>query len=572
MSEDLDFSEFDEKTQITFTETYAEFIKCKGIDTVMVDKKRLIRAHARDVINRETHPNVIEEVKTRLKHVPVNNISSPIVSPHEILNYGSKTSVQQLVDKHVPFLPIYGSFAYSCSCGSGKTIAGLQIINALQCRTLIVSSRNAVNDQWKICIEQMYPDLIIETKGKQTRNGVKIKNPSTLADIYIDTPQYLGAKIEKLSIRPSLIIFDEVHSLLSKGFIRVLLFPLVKVISGEWDELPYMIALSATYPPLNSPGYKSLMKLFGKAFRTESDITKIPVHIWDYYEHFSTVQDDGTHKRLISGIEARGAWDTKYSQLDDNDIVEYFADAIDGVNADINAQIERDRINQTIIDQKSIPKPVDEVTVAKNMLKQLETPTIPAPPTVTAEDIASIDPTDPNHKGIIMTYTIDSSIYAAIYVHHRWNVDVLLIRAVDEPDYYFPRDRYMDFKLKPDITIDTLKDECVGIKCDYKDHLTSACIIVGTFHRLKEGFSVQNITWGICTKFVWSYISRVQLVGRVRRLSNDPELNSHKRILLVSSGVRPSTLKVPRAKKPYKWLYDMTVESTMFKFENYIRI
>lgn len=588
--DDLDFSEYDEKAQHTFIETYTNFIKKKNKDCVRVGKGWMIRANARDILKKGVNDDVIGSIRDNPKDVELNNISVRMGDPHELLGLHGKTSVQTLVDKHIPFLKMYGSFAYSCSCGSGKTIAGLQVMQQLQCRTLIISSRNAVNDQWKVIIEQLYPGMVIECKRVQYRNGKKLKPTEKIdeADVYIDTPQYLGKMVDTLTIKPSLIIFDEVHSLLGTAFIRVLLYPLLKVISGEWDEMPYMIALSATYPPATSKGYKSLTKLFGKAFRTESSITDIPVYIWDYYDHYTTTFKNPKNGAPydIMGQEARGNWDMKYYPLEDHEIIDYFADAIDGVNEEINAIIEKKRqksgrnvihndINGDINDKTSggtCEHGSDNIKPSDGDITSIPNDSMHDHTKCSEEDISLIDPTDVNHKGIIITHSIDSSAYAAMYAHLRWNVNVLLIRAVHEDDIYIPFGNSDTYELTVNTTYQDIVKDNVGIKCNYKDHIADASIIVGTYHRLKEGFSVQNITWGICTKYVWSYISRVQMTGRIRRSSDDPELNARKRILLVMSQRRPSNLRIPKAKKPYKWMYDIEIEKGLFAFENYVRI
>lgn len=586
--DDLDFSEYDQKTEYTFNETYSSFVRSRGSDTVLVDKTRCIRAVARDMLKSDKPENAAakEWILNHPKDVEINNLSRKIKDPHSILKLKEKTKVQELADKHIPYLKYYGSFAYSCSCGSGKTIAGIQFIAGLQCRTLIISSRNAVNDQWKVIIAKMYPKLIIETKRKQYRGLKKLSAGDYVehADIYIDTPQYLARKLDSLTMMPSLIIFDEVHSLLSANFIRVLLFPIVQVMKGDRTELPYLVALSATYPPYASRGYKSLMKMFGKAYRTESTITDIPVYIWDYYDHFrkTVMGKDGKVVEYV-GEDARGNWDFKYKPMEDWQAIEYFAEAIDGTNKDINAeiatlekQVSAIKVDDSVNTDGSVPtlaptpapKPVSIPPKSKSKPK-LDATTLYNVMT----QIKNIDPTDINHKGIIMTYTIDSSAYAAMYCHLRWNVPVLLIRSIDEPDLYITNGPADVFELEPTTTYADIIEANVGTKCNYLQYLDKVPIIVGTFHRLKEGFSVQNITWGICTKFVWSYISRVQLVGRIRRASEDPELNSRTRILMCNTSTRPSNLKVPkRPHQPFKWQYDIDVESAIFEYENYVKI
>lgn len=618
--DDLDCSNFTAVVERKFNTTYGDFIFERSIDSVSVGHKRMMRGQARDFVKDPKYASTLEKIRANPKQVEINNLSVHIEEPHALLGFDEYTSIQRLVLKHIPYFPYYGSFAYSCSCGSGKTVAGLQIIAGLQCRTMIISSRNAVNDQWKCIIEQIYPELIIETKGKQSYGGIKIppKKKVPLADIYIDTPQYLAKKIETLQIKPSLIIFDEVHSLLSSQYIKVLLYPLVKVLNEEWTEIPYMVALSATYPPMNDSGYKSLMKIFGKAFRTESNITKMPVYVYDYYDHYRrTKKDKETGKiEVLMGEKARGRWDQSYNAMDDYDVVEYFADAIDGMNEQINDEIreaamkrkeeeakeekEKKETNEATKDEndkkeESVDENNDEsktcshddnddeneknTTVDENKARTDDNDNVnnehkPITSSLSPlEQITTIDPSDASHKGLIMTYTVDSSVYAAIYCHMRWNVSVLIIRSVDEVDVFIPKDEFLDFEtLSSDITFDYILQNKIGYFGNYMNYVNNASIICGTFHRLKEGFSVQNITWGICTKFVWSYMSRVQLVGRIRRTSNDPELNSHTRILLAAAGVRTSNVKVPNRKAPERWLYDMDIEESLFEYENYIRI
>ena len=505
-------SAYDTSCEITFNNTYSSFIGKKGIDTIMVNKKRILRAEARNFIASSSNEDDTMKtlVKTR-KNVERNNLSSMMEDPFTLLGYDEKTSVQNMVVLHSKMMSVFGSYAYSCSCGSGKTVAGIYLMHKLGCRTMIISSRNAVNDQWKFLIEQLYPNLIIQTKDSQTLNGKDVYRPES--DVYIYSPHWLGPKINDINIKPSLIIYDEVHSLLSPKFIRVLLFPLLKVINGEWNELPYMMALSATYPKASSKEYKSLTKIFGKAFRSESSITKIPVYVWDYYDHYTRETRDG---KILEREEARGKLDKSYYSMNDYESIQYFSDKVD-------------------------------------------------------EDV-EIDPTSTKFKGIVMTYQIKSSVYAALYVHKRWNCNVVLIRSVDESSIFIEKDKYLDFQFDVMVDLQDLVKNGVGVKCEYKDVVDRCSIVVGTFHRLKEGFSVQNITWGICTKFVWGYISRIQLLGRIRRSSNDNELNNKKRIMYVCSGSRPSTMGIPNAREPFKFTYDIDAEMKLFNVENYIRI
>lgn len=515
------YFDFDEYCTVTFDEVYKEFII-----TQMKNKE-----HITDVINGKTrseyrtfHINRLKSnreeaikhlnvLKQNPKLVPQNNISTPIADPFEILGFTDKTDVQLKVEKHSEWMKYYGNYAYSCSCGAGKTLAGIYVMYKLQCKTLIISSRNAVNDQWLRLIETLYPNLIIRTKKGTFKNGKRV--PKVLQpDVCIFSPQYLKNKLD-YDFDASLIIYDEVHSLLSKEFIKVLLFPLLKVNSGKWNELPYMVALSATYPSNSTQVGKEantrINKLFGSVFKFPSIVTRIPVKVWDYRDHYEAFDKSGN---VVKGEQARGSFDNKYEPLDDFETIKYFCDKIR----------EEGRIKIC-----------------------------------------------PEYKGIIMTYTINSSLYAALYAHRFWNCDVVLVRAADESCLLLEKDKNMDFEFNTGVTLSCLRNN-VGVWCDYKDVVDRCSVIAGTVQRLKEGFSVQNITWGICTKFVYNTIPRVQILGRIRRNSNDEELNNHERIFYVCSAQVPTTIGIPHYRGKHRILYDFATERMIFKEENYVRI
>ena len=438
---------------------------------------------------------------------------------------------------------------------------------------MIISSRNAVNDQWFTILSDLYPNLVIEMKRNQKfRAGKRIKS-NVETDIYIFTPHYLITKFKQLTFNPSLIIFDEVHSLLSEQFIKVLQYPMIKINlhlknpakhNVYTDSLPYMIALTATYHSSTSREYKSLSKLFGKADRAQSNIVDIPVHFYDYRTHF---ERRDRHNNLLKGVDARGKFDERYVPMKEYEAIHYLTEL--------------------------------------------------------AEKDDRIDMYDMHHKGIVMTYKVASSVYAAIYIYLRYECGVLLMRAVDEPAVYLEKDVWRDKLMKLDVdsigedgcedgceedgepeceqhTVDTklkqlratyedepiykqfhtityskLRKAKIGIcipSTNYHDVLPNVSIIVGTLQRLKEGFSVQNLTWGICTQFVWSSISRIQILGRIRRNSDDPELNTHPRIMYVHSGRITSTLGNPNTRSGHHVKYNMEYQNNAFHDENYIEV
>ena len=522
-----------EQFKITFDSVYKSFVsKHDRVDVFEGLMRSEFRTKASKLPPEQAKTKLIQ-LKQRPKTIP-QTLNSPFADPFELLGFDTKTPVQEKVIQHANWMPYYGNYAYSCSCGAGKTVAGLYLIHKFQCKTLIISSRNAVNDQWFNLLFTLYPELIIETKegwfNKQhkltSKEKRELSEDDITPDIYVFSPQYLAKYIDTYNLQANLIIYDEVHALLSDEFIKVLLLPLYKVINDEIPELPLMVALSATYPTESTNEGKAsinrLNKLFGSVFKMKSEITKIPVHVWDYRDHYSKVNKKTNE--VITGEEALGKFDGRYVPLDDYQSIEYFCNKISTIEP-------------------------NKITIC------------------------------PEYKGLVVAYNINSSVYMALYVHKYFNCNVLLMRAADELVYLLEKDVNLDYEFDDEITLKKFNDDNVAKKLtDYRmkvggvPAVDTCSIIVGTLQRLKEGFSVQNITWGICSKFVYSTISRIQLLGRIRRNSNNPELNNHYRLFYVVSGTIPSTIGIPNWKGPNKITYDLASEENLFKLENYIRI
>ena len=449
-----------------------------------------LRTHIRDLIIAQQWNKEVS-----FKPPPEYIIDKEMLDPFDTLGISKKTQVQEFVEKHVDDFPKYQAFLYTTSCGSGKTLAGLYAMYKLKCKTLIISTRNAINDQWKQAIEKCFPDLTIMTRE------CKGKVPD--ADVYIYSPQYLATKFEDIDLNVSFIIYDEIHSLLSDVFSKVIAGPYKKVLSGDWKQLPYFIGLSATLPQRGTEERYILEAVFGKPFAPKSNITSIPINVWDYRNSIAELK--------------RGILDLNYKPLEDNDFVKFC-------------------INK--ISQEGPIKPCVE------------------------------------YKGMVMTSTIDSSVWAASYIHNVWHTSTIIIRAADEKCIFFEKDRVIPI-------CNTLEEASnAGELCKLYDRLADASVLCGCFHRLKEGFSVENCTWGIITKFVWSISSRVQMLGRIRRYSTSDAINSRRRIFYVCSGKVPNNLymlkKYSKGRK-YKDLigeakidYNFDYEKRIFEKENVV--
>ena len=435
------------------------------------------------------------------------NSSKLIIDPLE--GFTKLSEIQTKVLKCIPQLPFSGTYCYTAACGSGKTRAALKIIKETKLKTLIISARNAVNDQWLTEIHNLYPNIKATTRLK-----------STEYDIIVTTPQYLCKHLEDFmneldffkNLQVDLIIYDELHSLLSEKFSLVLALPFMMKMKSLFKQIPYLIGLTASLPAKTSADYKIISRVFGIPISTNDDIRSIPIKFIDYRD---TVQ----HK---------GKFDVNYVVPSDEEAFNIFKKYID----------------------KHEIKPTNEF------------------------------------KMIIMCGSISSSIYCAMQAANYYQTNALIIRANNEKDLsvqynklpaYYIDEGDLTAEEKPSYKIeDVLDDNKLQeikflIPCNYHDVIDNCSLIVGTYHRLKEGFNCPNIVYGLCTKFIWSTESRIQILGRIRRKSTNATLNQHERLFLVCSGVIPSNIKNPHRFGPIKLEYDLDRETILFKNENYNR-
>lgn len=464
--------------------------------------------------------------------------------PFELLHMETLTDIQSMVKRYAKAFKYYCTFAFSASCGAGKTLAGIYLMHCFGLKTLIVSSRSAINDQWEAILRSLYPSLRIKTIHSK-----KIEDP----DVYIYSPQYLVQDLSKFPIDADFIIYDEIHSIVSDKFGECVKEPQRLVASKRRSTMPYMLALSGTYPKEST----IISKIFGNYIRTESDITKIQVNVYDY------------HCTALTTII--------------NDIRKMYDD---------NAPKQRSKKLKALHElTKDIPLPISSVSSLSN--EQL----IALDERYNSLDdyefidyilprLPSYDIT-PSHifRGFIITNTIDSSVYAAISTANMYKCTVMLLRSVDEPSYVItPSDCVIE---EPRITLTQayLQDNYERINIS-KQPLTSilekhsVSVICGCYHRLKEGISIENAVWGICTKFIYSTIARTQILGRIRRTSKNEAISSHVRTFIVNSSsvntnehkllnaARKTHTKMDRSKLAP--LYDFSYEDEIFAAENYI--
>lgn len=496
---------------LSFNKSVEKYKKHKNVDVY----KHQLRAYYKDIKDK-TIANYLCNESPKLIPRSLENIENP----YKLMGFKSLTNAQNEMYKKIWMFEAFGSAAFSTSCGSGKTLAGLYIMQHYGLKTLIISARTSINDQWANIVFKLYPQLKIRTiEGlfidgiRRTNTWLKKNNVDPdVADIYIFTPQYLHKKLENYPKDVDLIIFDEVHSMLSDGFSRVITAPM-NIETRE--QLPYMVALSASFPSKNDKNYAKIIKIFGKPILIKSNITDIPVEIWDRRNHFGDL----------------GEFDRKYKPWNDYEMLEEF--------------IKRN--------DKELVEVIKDIEIT------------------------------PEFKGFVITSTIDSSVYGWYLFAKSFGCGCILVRDYNEGYYYIPPNADMtEFEInKLKLTKDSIKNppEFVKKSENIDEFLPEASIIFGTYHRLKEGISIENATWGICTSFLWTISARIQIIGRIRRSSKDEKITNHRRIFIVNSHKLPNNEGHLRKicqkyhkkfdKNDIKPLYDLDYEKVVFETENY---
>lgn len=487
----------------------------RTLDIVCFEDERVLRGSIKPV---NTHVNIFESIgKKAMTHTKDVNLSNPFES--DAFKGYTKTEAQLLMEKIVKKLPYAGAFALSCSCGSGKTLAGIYALHKLGKQTLIISYRSAINTQWKHTIEKIYKNenVVVKTKEGYYKNGVKDgKLTDDDVDIFIYTPQYLLHNPAEFPVNIGLIIYDEIHSILSDEYSCAIKMPLYNCIKKLTPELPYMIGLSATFPSKSDDAYKIIRKIFGDPVYSKSAIVNIPVYVCD-------------NRDLIKSKLSKDTIYDNYYRAHVVQPADFIRDVLNHKNKMYNKYIE-----PTIVKYNS------------------------------------------SYCGFVIMEQINESIFAWIQFYLQYGKRCVLIREESE-GYYLLKGTIPESIIKMETTINfqyIKKHEKFSEFCERIESLEGNDILFGTYSRLKEGISVQTAVWGICAKYIWSVQSRIQILGRIRRLSDNKELNEFPRYFLVNSGVIPNNLYIHRKRKyiPLKVLYDCEDEKERYKNENYIVI
>lgn len=212
------------------------------------------------------------------KHQFSEALENPFVKKFgsvSLMNCPQQTLQKKLDNK------LFERFQYvsiSAPCAAGKTLMGLQMIHHLKLKTLIISARTAIKEQWLKEISEIWPEMKVLLQCAKNSKKV-IEEP----DIWIMSPQFLRTHLNEETFKNlqevHFVIFDEIHSMCGGAFSKCFeIFRLFK-------HPIYMCGLSATFPKNDSEDGILLTRTFGIPIQLSSEaIVSRKVFVYDFRE------------------------------------------------------------------------------------------------------------------------------------------------------------------------------------------------------------------------------------------------------------------------------------------------
>ena len=186
----------------------------------------------------------------------------------------------------------HGSGIFEAEPGCGKTLAAVGVIHKYKIKTLIVSTRINIKEQWYLEINTTYPEL-------------RICNDTTLrdSDIYILTPQFILKNLDNSLFKKylsgvGLIICDEIHSMFSSEFGKMLSLPFELVLREITQALPIFLGLTGTFHIEPNNKIKEIFdKIYYPVNKLKRIRTKFIPYIDLYNRHPNRGKNDINYKK-----------------------------------------------------------------------------------------------------------------------------------------------------------------------------------------------------------------------------------------------------------------------------------
>lgn len=245
-------------------------------DIVMSDNTYTLRTKAYQMSKND---RIFHTTPKRLLPYYINQ-DKLVKSPYTISSKNPNNAQNYIYDYEYQTI---GNGLFELPCGSGKTLAGISVIQKLKLKTMILAKSTDVNSQWKTDLSELYPRLQINDKNEDilTRDDL---------DIYIVTPQYLRLHIGEHNflskLKFGLIIYDEIHTLVSEEFQKSFSIFFKLVLEGYLFNLPVFLGLSATIDETN----KLLNTIFGPPEMLSTSIIEKKVNYLDFRDMYTFQQ------------------------------------------------------------------------------------------------------------------------------------------------------------------------------------------------------------------------------------------------------------------------------------------
>lgn len=408
----------------------------------------------------------------------------------------------------------------SAPCAAGKTLMGLQMIHHLKLKTLIISARTAIKEQWMKEIYEIWPEMNVllqssDSSKKLVKSLVRkidrkldkelpkkvdkelskelvenlVNKLVEKPDIWIMSPQFLRTHLNEETFKNlqevHFVIFDEIHSMCGGAFSKC--FEIFRLFSHPI----YMCGLSATFPKNDSEDGMLLTRTFGIPIQLTSEaIVSRKVFVYDFREKEPN----------------RGNIDQNWRGF-------------------------------------TIKKVIDKVCEGLPGIPRLET-------------------FEGHHKFLCVSEEVKDSIKCCQMISQYFNSlgiprKVVVVRESSKGCFL------VDCQKVPlkDFNEEWIVKNCQRIHMKDIDD-SDACGVFGCNARLKEGINIKTLVFGISTNFDYSISFRIQILGRIRRTDENI-----KRFFVVNPGRAPNNSKYWNGrlvKHPTKITYPFEYEAEEF--------
>lgn len=435
-----------------------------------------------------------------------------------LFNIQQKTKVQQIIESLLE--RNIKKISISSPTGTGKTLAGVYFIYKINQPAIIITTRLSIVHQWEFVLNQ----YIINKNDISIATSIDIFNQELIdkAYIIICTPYKLYNLQKKYNLQKySTIVLDEIQNLLTQkkqflynNFIKNS-DPTIKLYFSN------ILALTATNPQKGTIEFNLFKTIFNKRYFIKNDkLLNIPIY----------------YSEIISNYKLK---ELQFTDIEDNltayIINNYFINKLHTIGKIL---ITTQFIKHSIFEMFKILYYLsyNELFNYKILLLRSNN-----------NDSYIITPCDIN----CVTYFIKKylkKINTIINIYHiKYKYDLLRKKTyyddnIDLNDilkitfHQYSNEFLKKFSFENEFKKILLHyNNIVLVKSnEILQSLSNVKVIISTNQKIQEGFNCEELVFGIYYSFPYNYNTRVQLLGRLRRMNstNNSFLQTQNRIAI----------------------------------------